>query len=351
MTQAPPTPLSEYPRVTAAVPEAVIEAITAMQRPVVVAHVVPDADALGAMFATAIAWSEKGRTLSVALPEGSLSKRLAFLFDLARVRIASTEDFASADGYIVVDTAKQTRCNVGPALRDTNWVGDRPVVNIDHHATNTGFGTINWIVDSASSTCEMVYRLLIAADRPINSITASMLYAGIQTDTLGFSLDSVSPAALRAAAHLVELGARVGELGERLGRSLSRGEFELLRIVYANTRITADGRIAYSSAGFDEIARAGCTAADIDEQINVPRSLDGVQLAMLFSEGRKGKTRINFRGSGPVTVVELAAEFGGGGHQQAAGAVIEGGLEDTMARVIPRAVEYIKQFPAESDSV
>lgn len=339
--------LPEYPHVASNVPDEVIDAISMMRSPVVIAHVVPDADALGSMFATAIAWSEKNRKLSVSLPEGSLSKRLSFLFDLANVKVAGPKEFADADGFIIVDTAKQPRCNVGPALRETNWAGDRPVVNIDHHATNTNFGTVNWIVDAASSACELVYQLLIAADRPINSITASMLYAGIQTDTLGFSLDSASPTALRAAGHLVELGARVGEIGERLGRSQSRGEFELLRVVYANTKIAADGRVAYSSASFEEISGAGCTAADIDEQINVPRSLDGVQLAMLFSEGKKGKTRINFRGSGQVTVVELAGEFGGGGHQQAAGAVLDCSLEETINKVVPRATEYIKKFPVE----
>ena len=83
---------------------------------------------------------------------------------------------------------------------------------------------------------------------------------------------------------------------------------------------------------------------NIDDQIDVPRSLSGVQLAMLFTEGRQGKTRINFRGSGPVTVVELAAQFGGGGHSQAAGAIRDCELPEAIDQVIPRAVQHLTKF-------
>ena len=331
--------------VTLTAPTEVIATIDRMRQPIVIAHVVPDADALGAMLGMATAWTDEHCQPKVLLPEGSLSQRLSFMVAWARPPIASPSDFAGADGFIVLDTAKKDRCNVGSALKETDWSAGRPMVNVDHHSTNTRFGSVNWIVDDAGSTCELVYQLLSAAARPITPVTASLLYAGIQTDTLGFSLPTTRASALRAAADLVELGANVGELGERLGRSQRQSEFDLLRVIYSNTRIVGDGRVAYSSASYDEIQRTGCTAADIDEQINVPRSLDGVQLAMLFTEGRKGKTRINFRGSGKVTVIELAAEFKGGGHSQAAGAILDCPLQQAIDRVVPRATEYMKRFP------
>lgn len=326
------------------VPGELIAAIEQMRRPVVIAHVVPDADALGAALAVVIAFADDRCHPIISLPEGSLSQKLSFLVEWVKPRIAVPADFASTDGFIVVDTAKKDRCNVGPALKETDWSVGRPIVNIDHHATNTRFGTVNWIVDDAGSSCELVYHLLRAAQRPITPLTASLLYAGIMTDTIGFSLPTTKASALRAGADLVDLGANVGELGERLNRSQRQSEFDLLRVIYANTRVVGDGRVAYSFASYDEIQNAGCTPADIDDQINVPRSLDGVRLAMLFTEGRKGRTRINFRSSGEVTVVELAAEFNGGGHSQAAGAILDCGLQAAIDRVVPRAVEFLKRF-------
>ncbi|MGD2111685.1 MAG: DHH family phosphoesterase, partial [Phycisphaerae bacterium] len=298
------------------VPQELVELIRSWRAPVVIAHVVPDADALGAMLTMATALSSGDCKPKVSLPDGSLSQKLTFMLDSAAPPVANEDDFTAADGFLVLDTAKKSRCNVGPALAETDWSANRPIGNIDHHETNTRFGDVNWVVEPSGSTCELVYYLLRRAEVPISPRMASWLYAGIQTDTLGFSLPTTNAWALKAAAHLVVLGADVAQLGERLCRSQRQSEFELLRIVYDNTKTLADGRLAYSTAGYDEIHNAGCTAADIDDQISIPRSLDGAELAMLFSEGHKGHTRVNFRGAGSVTVVELAAEFGGGGHSQ-----------------------------------
>lgn len=328
------------------VPSQVIHALQAARSPIVISHVVPDADALGSSLALVLALRESGRAPKFSLPAGSLSQKLSFLVERAAPALAALPDFTSADSFLVVDTAKKERCNIDAELKKADWSSGRSLVNIDHHATNTQFGSVNWVEAHASSTCELVYRLLRAGEWPISPLAASLLYAGIQTDTLGFSLPTTNAIALRAAADLVELGADVGELGERLLRSQKQSEFELLRVVYANTKIVGDGSIAYSSAGYHEIHHAGCTAADIDDQINVPRSLEGVRLAMLFSEGNKGKTRINFRSSGDVEVLGLAAEFGGGGHSQAAGAILNCGLEEAIARVVPRAVDHIQRFRA-----
>ena len=326
------------------VPGELLEALKRSSSPVVIAHVVPDADALGSMLATALATACEHCRPTVSLPKGSLSQKLAFMVESAGARVATPGDFANADAFIVLDTARKDRCNVGPDLRQTDWSAGRPILNIDHHQTNTRFGDANWIEPHAGSTCELVYHLICAASLPISPTMASLLYAGILTDTLGFSLPSTTASALRAAADLVELGATVGDLGERIFRSQKKSEFDLLRVVYGNTRVVADGQVAYSSASFDEIHEAGCTAADIDDQINVPRSLDGVRLAMLFSEGKKGRTRINFRSSGSVMVTDLAAEFGGGGHAQASGAILDCGLQQAIDKVVPQAIEYMKKF-------
>ncbi len=326
------------------IPSEVLSAIRGSSSPVVIAHVVPDADALGSMLATALALKCEHSNPTVSLPLGSLSQKLTFMVEMAGTRVAVPGDFANADAFIVLDTARKDRCNVGPDLKQTDWSARRPILNIDHHQTNTRFGAANWVEPHASSTCELVYHLIRAATLPTSPTMASLLYAGILTDTIGFSLPSTTASALRAAADLVEFGADVGELGERIFRSLKKSEFDLLRVVYDNTRVVADGQVAYSSASFDEIKEAGCTAADIDDQINVPRSLDGVRLAMLFSEGKKGRTRINFRSSGSVTVTELVAEFGGGGHAQASGAILDCGLQDAIDRVVPRAVEHLNRF-------
>ena len=338
------SPAAALPAGAPPVPAELLEALARFTKPVFIAHVVPDADALGSMFALARAWTSDSCRPRVALPAGSLSQKLEFLVELAEVTVATPADFAEADGFVVLDTAKLPRCNVGKELKDTDWSAGRPLLNVDHHATNQQFGAVNWVVDKAGSTSELVYYLLVAAGRAIDPVVASLLYGGMHSDTIGFSLPTTSAPALEAAGGLVRLGADVPMLGERLCRSQDRSEFELLRTIYQNTTVIAEGQIAYSRASYDEIHGAGCTAADIDDQVNVVRALRGVRLALLFTEGTRGKTRINLRGEGNVTVLDLAQALGGGGHKQAAGAVLDAGLDDGIARVLPLAEEHLKKF-------
>jgi phosphoesterase RecJ-like protein len=322
---------------------ALVARLAAMQRPVLIGHLAPDPDCLGAMLGLARALRGRGQEAKIALPPGSLSARNAFLDEIGQIPHAATADFASADGFIVVDTAAVERCNL-PADLPAEWRNGRPLICIDHHVTNTRFGDPNWVVDRAASTCELVGNLLHHARWPVDAVTASLLYAGIMTDTAGFSLPMTSAGTLRVAADLVAHGADVGMLGERLNRAQSVNDFRLLRIIYANTHLTADGRLAYSTASHREITDAGCGPQDIDDQVKIPRALAGVRVAILFSEAVVGETRINFRGDGGFNVLNLAQRFGGGGHELAAGARLRCPLPEAVAQVIPEAEAMLAQL-------
>ena len=324
-----------------AVPAELIAAIESMKQPLAVGHVVPDTDCLGSMLALARTWpAGEGLGGRVCLPPGGVSQLLQFLVDWAAVAVVGTEGLAEADGFVVVDTATKERCDVGPDAPQ-DWSAGRTVVNIDHHQTNTRFGDVNWVTPEASSTAELAYGVIRAAGRSLDEVTASLLYAGLHADTRAFTLPTATGGTLAVAAELVEAGARIGELGQRLYRSRPAGEFDLLRVIYANTHLAAGGSIAYSTADYEEIAACGCTPADVDEQVDVPRSLKGIKMAILFTKGVRGKVRINLRGEGSVSVVPLAAELGGGGHDQAAGVVLEGSIRQALDRVLPLAQKYL----------
>lgn len=324
-----------------AIPDGLIDALESWSHPMVIGHVRPDADCLASMFAVALTWpGSAGPAAHVSLPPGSLSQRLSFLADWAAAPHASPEDFAKVDGFVVVDTAGQSRCNVDKAM-GSDWSGGRMIINIDHHTSNTRLGRINWVDSESGSTAEMIYRLIRASGRPLTPVVASLLYAGIHSDTVGFSLPTTTASALSAAADLVRCGARVAQIGEGLCRSQSKNEFDLSRIIYDNTRVVADGGIAYSTASFDEIRGAGCSHADIDDQVNIPRCVKGIQIAVLLTEGKKRKVRLNIRGEAGMEVLAIANKLGGGGHAQAAGAILEASIEEAVDRVIPLAIEQL----------
>lgn len=318
-------------------PTEVIDALASARKPVALGHVTPDVDALGCMLA--MARSMPCPDAAVGFAGVTASTKLRFLRELAGpVAIADTQRIADADLIIVLDTAVTKRIHI-----DGGWdqVADKTIVNIDHHISNTDFGTYNWVVDNASSTSEMVYNLIVQAGWPLDDITASMLYAGIYADTAGFTLPNATAEAFEVAAELVRAGADIEKLGARLYRSQAPHEFELIRRVYHNTHTAGDGRIAYSTLNYDEITGIGCTWEDIDDQVSIPRSLSGIRMAILLTEGEPGVVRINLRGENGTPVLEMAQKLGGGGHTYSAGVRMRGPFDDVVRRVLAEAESLI----------
>ena len=338
------------------IPPDLMSALSGDVAPLVVGHVTPDADCLSSMFALAKGIEQAtGRPVSCALPEGSLSKKLAFMVDLAQVNIADLRGCLDAQVLAVCDTAKERRVNLPDKVREQmigaraagwNRSRRRRIINIDHHASNTRFGDINYVDERASSTAELIHRIFKHAEWELTPSIATLLYVGIHADTVGFSLSSTSAATFDVASDLTRHGADIVLAGDRLWRRQSADEFHLRRIVYDNTRLSTSGSIAYSTATHDEITRTGCTAADIDDQVEIPRSLAGAQIAILFTEGHKGRVRINLRSKTDVNVLELARRIGGGGHQQAAGAMMDGTVQDAVSDLIPLAERYLNEQSA-----
>jgi len=324
------------------VPAEICEAIRAADKIALIAHVTPDADCFGAIGAMYLALPELGKNTYAALPADTVARRLAFLAEMAGVRAATSEELAGCDLAIVMDTAKDRRVNIEGKLEA---IPNTKIINVDHHATNTKFGQWNWIEGDASSACELVYLLIKALGCQITPTIATLIYAGIYSDTQGFSLSNTTTRSLEIAHELARAGADIIHTCERLNRSRSRSEFELLKVVYRNTQVSEDGKLAWSTASHEEIAGAGCHANDIDDQVEVVRSIEGVKVAILFTEGRPGKIRMNFRGERGISVLELAREFGGGGHHASAGAILDGSIEGISGRVVPAAEAYAKALP------
>lgn len=305
-----------------------------------VGHVTPDADCFGVLGAMSLALRQLGVASHVSMPEGSVARKLEFMVELGGWSAASPEQLAACDVALVMDTAKDKRVNIEGKLEA---LPRATVVNVDHHSSNGLFGKVNWVEGDRSSSCEMIYELARALGCEVTPVMASMLYAGIYSDTQGFSLPNTTARSLEVAHDLALAGADIVDTCERLNRSRSRSEFALLGVIYSNTRLSEDGRLGWSTADHAEIMRTGCTANDIDDQVEVVRSIAGVRLAILFSEGNPGKIRMNFRGERGLPVLALAQQFKGGGHEQAAGAILDGTIRQVVELVVPAAERYLAE--------
>jgi len=200
------------------VPTEVCDALRTGRQIALVSHVTPDADALASLGSMWLALPELGKHPHLVLPEGTVSRQLQYLVRYAGLRPATADDVRDCDLIVALDTAKERRLNGTEHLTALTRI---PILNIDHHATNPCFGRGNWIVPDASSTSELVFALLSALGCQITPTLATLLYAGIHTDTQGFSLSNTSANSLRVGYELARSGAQISLSSRRRERTIS----------------------------------------------------------------------------------------------------------------------------------
>ncbi len=311
---------------------------------IVVGHINPDADCIGSLVVMTKALQDKGKDAKLILPLSSVNRKFRFLLDIIpEVCELNADDNAldlseiSCDLIIVLDTALKSRINIPDGFSLPN----APICNIDHHLGNELFGKFNLVDSQACAACQILYELLCFMGVEITAEQATLLYGGLHCDTCGFSLTGTDGRALNVAAKLAEAGANIGWVCQKLHRNLAISEFKLMQIVYKNTNMSENGDFAWSSITLDEFSSIGACPADVDEQVSVPRSIEGVKIAALFSEIKPGRIRINLRANDNINLLPLAKMLGGGGHAQAAGVITSGTISDVIEKVKSSVIEYL----------
>jgi len=231
----------------------------------------------------------------------------------------------------------------GDARRASGLLDPRPplpVVNIDHHATNPGFGDLNWVVPDACSTAEIVHGLSLGLGVRPDGPIAEALYTGILTDTGSFRHGNATPRAFRIASDLVATGIAPSRIAEAVYESVPYETLRALGETLAGLRRTPDGLISWMSLPHRVLASLA-SQAESEEWAGYPRSLDSAVLSVCFKETAPGQVRLSFRSKGAVDVAALAGSWGGGGHRNAAGATVAGPLAAVEREVIAAARRHL----------
>jgi phosphoesterase RecJ-like protein len=171
---------------------------------------------------------------------------------------------------------------------------------------------------------------------------AENLYVAILTDTGRFTFANSTPESLRAAAELVSLGASPEVIGRKLYESLSLAQLKMRARVLAALAKSPDGKIAWTALTQKDFQDLSIGPEDTQEFSDIPRSLAGVEVGVLFRELGQGQIKVSLRSKGNVDVNEVARKFGGGGHSEAAGCILEGTLSEIQKKLIAAIQEAIK---------
>jgi phosphoesterase RecJ-like protein len=317
--------MKSYPKIV----DRILDAIRANQTFCIAGHIRPDGDCVGSQLGLALALKAEGKRVA-CWNENPMPDKYAFL-DPDHL-FQKPEPGQNFDCVIAADAASFERIgSVGPCVAERKLL-----INIDHHASNTRYGDLNWVSAREPSTGELVYRLLKVAQWPITRQIADCLFTAISTDTGSFQYATTRPGTFHVSAELVTRGANLGKICDEVYQSYPLSRVRLLKHVYSHFRLTHQNQIAYFWLRKADFARAGCGDSDETEGlIDHIRAIEPVVVACVFEELDPEITRVSLRSkTDRVNVSEIAAQFGGGGHAAAAGARIPGKPLSVQRRVI-----------------
>ena len=297
--------------------------IQAAQCVLITSHIRPDGDAIGSSLGLALALLDAGKKVQVVLSDG-LPASFRHLPGSGLIR---TRASGECDLIISVDCSDLKR--VGNALDGYRT----PDIVVDHHSTNDAFGILNLIEPEAAATASVLTRHMHTWGLTITTPIAANLLTGLVTDTLGFRTSNTTPEVLRQAADLFEIGADMSTL---YYRSLIRRTFPAAKYWGAGlSRLERLDGIVWTALTVADRKASGYTGNDDADLISVISSIDEADVAIIFTEQNKNKTKVSWRGLKPdIDVSRIASQFGGGGHKAASGAEISGSLDEVCERVL-----------------
>ena len=297
----------------------------------IVGHLRPDGDCLGSCLGLMQALISMGKQVRF-YTLGPVPGYFKYLPDFNRIETTFPTD--AFDAVLCVDTSDEERVHPGFKASGT-------VAVIDHHISNTRFGSINWIDSQASAAAEMVNLLIEALGVTVTAPIATALYTGIMTDTGGFRFGNTRERTFRVASALVSRGADPARIAEWVWDSRSPATIQLAGMVMSSLKYEFGGRLVWNEISQQMIRSVGDDQAEPEGLSSEMRSIRGVDVAILFYETTDGLCRIGFRSRGENNVSELAALMGGGGHKNASGAFIAEPYAQVRQRVLDVAREYL----------
>jgi phosphoesterase RecJ-like protein len=309
---------------------AILSRLAEAREILVASHVRPDGDAVGALLGLGLALQDSGKKVQMVLADGVPSS-FKQLEGADQIKTAIQGKF---DTFITVDCADFKRTG-----KPFEAIG-QPDINIDHHVTNEKFGRINLIEGGEVATSAILTNHLPIWGLHITKPIAAALLTGIITDTLGFRTSNVTPESMRQAAVLMETGVDMPEL-------YMRG---LVRRSYAATRYWGGGLsklsrkngIVWGTLTLEDRKAAGYSGNDDADLINIISAIDGFKVGMIFVEQSNQRVKISWRAlEAGIDVSPIAKYFGGGGHAAAAGADVDGTLEEVQTQALRKTQETL----------
>lgn len=279
------------------------------------AHVNPDGDALGSMLAMFWALRELGKDPVASFPEPFRTAEIyRYLPGLDQI----TPPSHLRDGYDVMavfDVAAPSR------LHELQHQAHRAreLVVVDHHVSNTDFGTIAVVDPHAAATGQVAQRVIKALGVDLTKDIATCLYTALVADTGRFLYRTTTPDVFREAADLADVGVDVTEVSRHLFEESPFAYMGLLADVISRARLEPEIGLVWTVVDGGDLERHGLTPDHAEPIIDMVRQTREANVACLLKDFGPDGVRVSLRSRNDIDVAAISMEVGGGGHRHAAG--------------------------------
>lgn len=293
-------------------------------------HMNPDPDAIGSMLGLSNFLRSRGVTTVCSFGNDPFDPPRWVTLLPGHETLVPPAQFPKAPEIMVTcDCASRDR--LGNLVGRVSKAGE--VIWLDHHVSNDGAGTIRVIDPQASSTCEMVFRLIEAMGGDLTPETAACLYAGLVTDTGRFQYEAVKPETLRVAAELRSFPFDHARLVQGLYEDNSLAYLRLTGMALQRLEYDEESDLVWTYLTRADLSNAGIGPTETDDLIDVIRTARESDVAAVLKQQQDGRFKVSTRSRGGHDLAKVASAFGGGGHRLAAGYTSKDGLEESVRKL------------------
>ncbi len=296
---------------------------------IILPHINPDGDAIGSTMAMYLYLKKQTDTVWLILDD-PVPKNLMFLNPM----ITTLDEFLdlqiNVDAIFCMDCSDRLRFGERDILLEQSGI----VINIDHHKTNTLFGDINIVDAQASSTGEVLFELLTNAHCNIDDDMAKCIYAAISTDTGSFKYSNTSARTMYIAGELIKKGIDLEQINIDLYQNNPIDGYYAFQAAINNARWEDNKKLVITAVTLDDLEKYNMLEMEAEGVVEFFRDFESVEMVILLKEKEKNIFKVSLRSKCLYDVSTLALQIGGGGHMRAAGGVIEGTMDECVAKLL-----------------
>lgn len=312
----------------------ILKEIKKAQNIVILTHESPDGDAVGSSLAMKLILEALGKQADVLIPE--YSRMFNFLPSAEKIKVES--EIEKYDLAISVDCA-----NLKRLAKNEYFEKAKRTIVIDHHGSNNMYGDLNYVNPASPACCEILAGMIDYFGIKNSKEIGTCIMTGIITDTGGFRHLGITPDTFEYTAELIRLGVDLPDIYKRTLRTKTKANFELTKRIIDRMELLEDGKVSFTYMNSQDELEVGAEPGDHEGLVDIGKDIEGVKVAIFIRQKNKEEAyKVSLRSEDNINVSDICFVFGGGGHARAAGALIQGNVQQVKEKLMKEIRKWME---------